>query len=127
MSDTTFTVTDAQLEQQLADGTIWQGDHRVWFDPQVQVITEDGARTPAQVVIYLTLHRWVDEVFNNCGVDNCITGLHNSLTEAHADEVRDAEDMILIQQHHTQAVTLADLYRKGKSRGLLGPTSAYGG
>lgn len=125
--NTTFVVTDEQLQQQLSDGSTWKGNHRVWSDPQVQVITNDGARTPQQVVLYLATHRWVDELFNNCGVPNCITGLHNSETKAHADSVRDAEDNSLIQAHTAQAFSLAALYRKGKSRGLLGPTSTYGG
>ena len=37
---------------------------------------------------------------------------------------QDADDLLLIQK---QAVSLADLYRKGKARGLLSPRSAYGG
>lgn len=38
-------------------------------------------------------------------------------------EDQDADDLLLIQR---QAVSLADLYRKGKARGLLSPRSAYG-
>ena len=38
-------------------------------------------------------------------------------------EDQDAEDLRLVQRN---AVTLADLYRKGKQRGLLSSRSAYG-
>lgn len=38
-------------------------------------------------------------------------------------EDQDAEDLRLVQRN---AVTLADLYRKGKARGLLSSRSAYG-
>jgi len=38
-------------------------------------------------------------------------------------EDEDAGDLLLIQK---QAVSLADLYRKGKARGLLTARSAYG-
>jgi hypothetical protein len=36
---------------------------------------------------------------------------------------QDSEELALVQRH---TVNLADLYRKGKARGLLSPRSAYG-
>jgi hypothetical protein len=38
-------------------------------------------------------------------------------------EDQDAADLLLVQRN---AVTLADLYRKGKARGLLSSRSEYG-
>jgi hypothetical protein len=123
-TERTFVVTDNQLKEQLDQGSHWEAGHWIWNDPTMQVLTEDGPRSPQQVLYYLGTHRWVDQLYNNCGVDNCIRGTHHSETKTHADEVRAVEDLILVQR---SATTLASLYRKGKARGLLKPVSNYGG
>jgi hypothetical protein len=128
-----FTVTDDQIKAQLSMGCGYDGTnmHLLWSDLEVKIITEDGPRTARQAAWYLHTHHWIDDVFDICGNDQCVDIDHLTVSKTEADQHaaqrqadKEEELMQLVQR---QSVTLASLYKKGKSRGLIGPSSQYGG
>lgn len=124
-----FVITEDQLKQQLIDVTHWISNHRVLNDPEARIITTDGPRTPHQVVYYLATKRWVDSFYPLCEVPDCITGIHFTPDQAHSTRywatVQAAQDEVVLQAIETHQVSLADLYRKGKARGLLTGRTLY--
>ena len=94
--------------------------HRMPKDPDVVIESLDGtARTPQQAAWWLENDAWEDEVLSSCGRDGCCTHLKlgENTTTATEDEL-----LGLVQR---QSVTLADLYRKGRKKGLLAPQQDY--
>jgi len=116
-----FLVTDDQMYDQLAEGSAFDRGHQVWLDPEVLIITEDGARSPYEVTWHLVWDEW-RPVYNTCGVPTCIRLDHLTDSKAQAEAVKDEELMTLVQR---STVSLADLYRKGKARGLLSARTEY--
>lgn len=119
-----LTVTKVQLTKQLAEGsaTTINGECQEWVDPTMRVLTEDGPRTAQQTVHYLEFHQWIDNLYVTCDTPGCLRMDHITDDKAKADAVKDEELMHLVQR---TSVTLADLYRKGKARGLLTSGTAY--
>lgn len=126
MSDVRFTVSDAQLADQILMGSVISDSHYVWVDPSMQVITEDGPWPAAQAVWFLEHGVWVTDLYALCDEPRCILPTHLTVSkdEAEAKAAADKEEA-LMQLVQRQSVTLADLYRKGKMRGLISSRSAY--
>lgn len=116
-----FTVTDDQLYNQLADGSATEGDHQLWLDSNMLILTEDGPRPAQQAVRFLTTGQWA-LAFTTCRESSCIRLDHLTDSKAQADQAKDEELMLLVQR---SSVSLASLYKKGKARGLLSARSAY--
>lgn len=119
-----FTVTKVQLRKQVAEGSASEDDHLIWLDDSMQVLTEDGPRLPAQTLWFIDTDQWVDDLYVTCGKPGCIKVEHLTTDPKAAQAAKDARDLALVQK---SAVTLADLYRRGKAKGLLKPGSPYGG
>lgn len=121
-----ITVTKVQLRKQLVDGSATSEDaeHLIWTNESMQILTEDGPRTGRSTAWFLEYDLWVDTLYVTCAEPSCIRIGH--LTSSHDEwqQARDTRDLALVQK---QAITLADLYRRGKARGLLKPGSTYGG
>lgn len=121
-----FTVTPIQLLSQLTLGaaTDSSGEHWVWLDDTMQIITTDGPR-PADEVAWFIAHKvWPKRTYTLCSEPHCIAPDHLTIDQAEATKAEDDRMAALVQQTTT---TLAALYRKGKARGLLKPASNYGG
>lgn len=119
MSDTTFTVSTDEIVRQLAEGTATdEAGCLVWLDPSVLVLTEDGPRPAQQASGYLALGEWREDLATTCGSGLCVHPGH--ITTASA--AKDAADLELVQR---TSVTLADLYRKAKNKGLLMAAREY--
>jgi hypothetical protein len=95
--------------------------HKV-SDPSARLDTPAGAKSPQQVAWFLEHDRWEDEVVEACAVAGCLT--HLKLKGADIEEAEDKDDPLLKLVERT-SVTLADLYRKGRAKGLLAPRSDY--
>lgn len=85
------------------------------------LIRSDGSLVSAQQASgYLEMGDW-EPVAATCGELECILPEHLD----HAHIVKEQEDLQLVANH---AVSLADLYRKGRKAGLLtAQSSGYGG
>jgi hypothetical protein len=93
--------------------------HRVATRPGPIIPQGDGSNEDAtvqQVQWYLEHGRWEDELVASCGVKLCTTHLRV--------EGNNEDDLLKLVER--SSVSLADLYRKGKARGLvLTRTSGY--
>lgn len=76
--------------------------------------TEAKVMTAQQVAWFLENNAWENEVV-------CEFGIRNSISHLVIPD-KDESDLALVQK---EAVTLADLYRKGKKRGLISARSSY--
>jgi hypothetical protein len=105
------------LLEQVSESTATSedGDHLVqMYYPQF-IHSEGKIRTLQQASNYLDTGEWVS-VVATCTVQECCL-------PSHLDE---AANLLVAQ--HSQAVSLADLYKKGRSRGLLtAQSTGYGG
>lgn len=119
-----FTVTYKQLFDQLAEGsaTTPNGECQLWIDPTMRVLTEDGPRSAQQATWYLHVGEWVPTLHSTCGTPGCLRMDHLTDDKAKAQAAADEEILRLVQRN---SVTLADLYRKGKKKGLLLSRSPY--
>lgn len=115
-------ISDAQVLDQLAEGsaTSESGDHLLWVDPTMMILTEDGPRPAQQATWYLGAGQWDDTVTTTCGAPDCVLPAHVTT----ASLVKDEEDLALVER---TSVSLATLYRKAKNRGLLAARTEYGG
>lgn len=115
-------ISDDQLYLQLAEltATSEDGQHLLMLVPDLQVLTEDGPRPAQQATWYLGAGQWDDSVTTTCGQQDCVLSDHVTT----ASLAKDEEDLELVQR---TSVSLATLYRKAKSRGLLSPRTEYGG
>lgn len=108
-------------------------DHFVAKDPRILLMA-----TPTRIVTLkqaVWLERTGDivldeELFTACGEKDCVLHLEHRPTvsdpaAAMEDEGGDEEEVLALVQRHTTAVTLADLYRRGRAKGLLAGGSNY--
>ncbi|MGV0949445.1 MAG: hypothetical protein ACOYB3_02145 [Azonexus sp.] len=90
------------------------GNHLVQMDYSKFIRSEGSLRSAQQASGYLATGEWGTAI-PTCGEQECI----------HPDHMEEA-GLALVAQH-TQAVSLADLYRKAKSRGLVTARTEYAG
>lgn len=104
------------LIEQVSSGTATSedGDHLVQIYYGKIIRTDDKVRSVQQASHYLHTGEW-GPVVSTCGDADCCRPDH-----------LEEQALALVAQHH-QAVSLADLYRKGRSRGLLTARTEYGG
>lgn len=120
--------TKKQLADALQQCTVGQGHgdgqvhlvtvepYRIaWRDPVSELVDR---HTLPQVAWYLEHDRWENQLINTCTVPNCVS----HLKPADVGPEEEDADLKLVEK---QAVTLADLYRKGKKRGLISARSGY--
>lgn len=121
-----FQITIEQVATQLAEATATSedGDHLVQMDYHQFILSSEGARTCQQASAYLGEGEWAQATYVTCGVPDCVRPEHVTGSAAKAQAAKDAADLELVHAH-TQAVTLADLYRKAKKRGLVAPARDY--
>lgn len=96
--------------------------HRVRTVPDVKVQTDDGPRTPEEVAWFLENDSWERDVVSYCGIEFCSSHVNLADAEAARIEAKDDEVLELVQR---TSVTLADLYRKGRAKGVIAARSAY--
>ena len=96
--------------------------HRVRTVPDVRVQTSDGYRTPEQVAWFLENDKWEHDVVSYCGTDFCTSHVNLADAEAARMEAKDDEELELVQR---TSVTLADLYRKGRAKGVIAARTSY--
>jgi hypothetical protein len=103
-----------------ATATSVDGEHLVQMDYS-DLIRLEGHHEPVQQASgRLQLGEW-EPVAATCGEPDCCRPDHL----APAEEAKEQEDLQLVASH---AVSLADLYRKGRKAGLLtAQSSGYGG
>jgi hypothetical protein len=89
------------------------GEHLVQMDYSKFIRSEGSLRSAQQASGYLSTGEWGTAI-PTCGAADCI----------HPDHM-EAADLVMVAQANT--TTLADLYRKAKSRGLVTPQTAYAG
>jgi hypothetical protein len=71
------------------------------------------------------------ELVTVCDVKDCVLHLEHKPTVSDPvatvgeDGGEDEEEVLALVQRHTTAVTLADLYRRGRAKGLLAGGSNY--
>lgn len=88
-------------------------------DAPATTATTAGKRTFQQVCWALEHDRWEDLVTNSCDQPRCTSHLKiDTTTTAPTDD----ELMKLVERN---SVSLADLYRKGRARGLISARSGY--
>lgn len=72
-----------------------------------------------------------EELATACGEENCVLHLEHRPTVSDPaatvgeDEGENEEEVLALVQRHTTATTLADLYRRGRAKGLLAGGSNY--
>lgn len=98
--------------------------HRVRMVEAVRVQTEGGPRTPEEVAWFLENDRWEHNVLTTCGTKYCSTHVNLTLSDPAADKL-EAEDDVELELVQRTSVTLADLYRKGRAKGVISARSAY--
>ena len=96
--------------------------HRMRTVPDVLVRTDFGPRTPEQVEWFLENDVWEDDIVSYCGVDYCITHITLNGSEVGKIETKDEGELELVER---TSVTLADLYRKGRARGVVSARTSY--
>jgi len=96
--------------------------HRVRTVEGVRVQTAHGPRTPEEVAWFLENDRWEDDVVSYCGTDFCSSHVNLADAEATRMEAKDDEELELVQR---TSVTLADLYRKGRAKGVIAARTSY--
>ena len=89
------------------------GQHLVQTDHAHFVRMDGQLRSAHAASGYLATGEW-GSVVPTCGVEDCIHPEH-----------MEAADMVMVAQ--ANVASLADLYRKAKSRGLITPQTAYAG
>ena len=104
----------------LTTATTEDGDHLV-HSYQMDLIHMGGKIvTSQQASGYLQMGDW-SPVVSTCGIADCCRPDHLD----HATVVKDEQDLQLVAAH---AVSLADLYRAGRKKGLLtAQSTGYGG
>ena len=116
-------MSDDKLIEQLAHATITtlDGEHLVVHPYYPNLIHSEGHSEPVQQASgRLQMGEW-EPVSPTCGEPECCRPDHL----APAEEAKEQEDLQLVASH---AVSLADLYRRGRKAGLLtAQSSGYGG
>ena len=125
-SSTRFTVGRDQLVSQVAEATATDetGDHLLPIDNSIWLISEDGPRSPWEVMSYLDTGSWPETVLlPTCSTEHCV--LHTTTNQVVADEARDEELLQMVQNHTTQRASLAALYQRAKNKGLVAARTDY--
>ena len=89
------------------------GNHLVQMDYSKFIRSEGSLRSAQQASGYLSTGEWGTAI-PTCGAQDCI----------HPDHMETAE-LVMVAQ--ASAVSLADLYRKAKARGLITTRTEYAG
>ena len=121
------------LRTRLHLGAMQQGDHLLWMERDAVLYVpawDDWAtthRTAAQVSWFLHTGTWEPHLYSLCEHLNCLTPEHLSTTpwDPPWDPPPAQTDEQLLALVETHSVSLADLYRRGRARGLLAPRTAY--
>jgi hypothetical protein len=111
-----------QLIEQVSNATVTSedGDHLVHMYQSQFIHSEGVLKSVQQASGFLQMGDW-ESVSPTCGVVECVRPDHLD----HAHIVKEEEDLQLVASH---AVSLADLYRQGRKRGLLtAQSTGYGG
>ena len=90
-----------------------EGEHLVQTDYSKFIRLEGSLRSAQQASGYLATGEW-GSVVPTCGYGECI----------HPDHM-EAADLVMVAQ--ANVVSLADLYRKAKNRGLITAQTSYAG
>lgn len=122
----------ANLGIQLVDATMREGRHVTPRGDDVYILTDQGAKTPAQVRWFLDTGDWVeeDEIESDCGHAGCIQHLvvpepdQGQQPPGHQDPF---VGQLMQQYKQDRAVRLASLFTQGRAKGLLQGISRYGG
>jgi hypothetical protein len=81
-------------------------------------ITVDGKDyTPQQVMWFLDNDVWEDKIVDTCGKKGCTLHMRLDIPAVTEDD--------LLKLVEKNSVSLADLYRRGRQKGLLGARSGY--
>lgn len=96
--------------------------HRVRTVESVRIQTEDGPRTPEQVAWFLENDRWEDDLVPICGTAFCSSHMTLGGIGPGIIEGTDDKELELVQR---TSVTLADLYRKGRAKGVIAARTSY--
>jgi len=110
------------LIEQVSEVTVTteDGDHLVQMYQADLILSERKIVSVQQASGWLQMGNW-EPVSPTCGVVECVRPDHLD----HAHIVKEQEDLQLVA---TQAVSLADLYRAGRKKGLItAKTTGYGG
>lgn len=104
------------LIEQVAEATVTteDGDHLVQMYQSNLIRSSEGLVPAQRASGFLTTGEW-SPVVSTCDIAECCRPDH-----------LEEQSLALVTQHHT-AVTLADLYRKARSRGLVTARTEYGG
>jgi len=116
----TPTTDEPRLIEQVSEtsATSEDGHHLVhlYYSDLIHSTADAG---PARRAMWqLAKGEWITDLESGCEEQDCILPDHTRIMN------KDESDLALVQSH-TQ--TLAELYRKGKSRGLLTARTDYGG
>lgn len=116
-----MTDIDSLIEQvALLSATSVDGEHLVQIYQSDLIRSDDRWVSVQEASGYLQMEDW-EAVSPTCGVIVCVRPDHLD----HAHIVKEQEDLQLVASH---AVSLADLYRRGRKAGLLtAQSSGYGG
>lgn len=113
-------ITQQYVAKELAEGTATSlhGDHLLWLELTQFVQILGGVKAPRQASWFVSTGEWSPDLITTCADQDCVLPAHMS-----AGKTKDEHLLDLVQKASTS--TLADLYRKGKARGLLASTSDY--
>jgi hypothetical protein len=109
-------------------------DHYVVKDPGILLMgRKDLIVTVKQAVWLENTGNLVpdEELVRLCDQENCVLHLEHRppvsdpAAAMEDDKGEDEEEVLALVQRHTTAVTLADLYRRGRAKGLLAGGSNY--
>ena len=100
--------------------------HRMPVRGAVTIEILDGTvKSPQQAAWWLENDRWEADVRSSCGRDGCCTHLVLGPGSAPDEGTESTAEEQLLGLVQRQSVTLADLYRKGRKKGLLAPQQDY--
>jgi hypothetical protein len=124
MTTATFAVSHEHIEQQFADGscTDISGEHLLWLDPEMKVLTTTMFASAALTGLYLGTGVWAAPVHLTCMQEGCILPAHLTSSNEASAQAQDHQVFAMTQRAST---SLADLYRKGRASGLLKPRTSY--
>ena len=117
----------AQMNSQTHASFLEGSLHRMPVSETATIETLEGAvKTPQQAAWWLENEAWEDHVISTCGREGCCTHLKLDLSAEPADAGDTAAtEEALLGLVQRQSTTLADLYRRGRKKGLLAPQQDY--
>ncbi len=100
--------------------------HRMPVRDHVVIETLSGEqKTPQQAAWWLENDHWEADVRSSCGRDGCCTHLVLDPAVPVEDGTESTTEEQLLELVQRQPVRLADLYRKGRKKGLLAAQQDY--